>query len=236
MWQLSESVDGMAEACNAMGIPVVGGNVSLYNESGGNDIDPTPVVGLLGVVDSLSSPPPGWNWKSGDSVVLVGKREAHDGPAFPLGGSRWATRRARRGGTVPSLDVTSFNATIKFVAGEIAWICKGEQSDVTAVHDVGSGGLSAALAEIVATTGVGLSADELTSHGELFSEFPGRFVMATSDVDQFVQRANSAGVDVAILGTVGGDSLRIGSTINVSVSEIESRRSNALSNAIASVD
>jgi phosphoribosylformylglycinamidine synthase len=104
------------------------------------------------------------------------------------------------------------------------------------VHDIGSGGLSAALAEIVATTGVGLIAEELTSHGELFSEFPGRFVMATSDVDQFVQRANAAGVDVAILGTVGGDSLRIGSLINVSVSEIESRRSNALSSALASVD
>ena len=236
MWQLSESVDGMAEACNAMGIPVVGGNVSLYNESGGNDIDPTPVVGLLGVVDSLVAPPPGWNWKSGDSVVLVGKREAHDGPAFPLGGTRWATRRGRRGGVVPSLDVNAFNATIKFVAGEIAWICKGEQSDVTAVHDVGSGGLSAALAEIVATTGLGLSADELTSHGELFSEFPGRFVMATSDVSQFAQRAKDAGVDIAVLGTVGGDSLRIGSSINVSVREIESRRSNALTSALASVD
>jgi phosphoribosylformylglycinamidine synthase len=236
MWQLSESIDGMAEACSAMGIPVVGGNVSLYNESGGNDIDPTPVVGLLGVVDSLVAPPPGWDWKPGDSVVLVGKREAHDGPAFPLGGSRWATRRGRRGGTVPSLDITSFNVTIKFVAGEISSICKGSLSDVTAVHDIGSGGLSAALAEIVATTGVGLSTDELTSHGELFSEFPGRFVMATSDVVAFAQRAKDAGVEVSVLGTVGGDSLRIGSTINVSVSEIESRRSNALASALASVD
>ena len=236
MWQLSESIDGMAEACNAMGIPVVGGNVSLYNESGGNDIDPTPVVGLLGVVDSLVSPPPGWNWKQGDSVVLVGKREANDGVAFPLGGSRWATRRGRRGGTVPSLDTAMFNATIKFVAGEVSWICKGEQSDVTAVHDIGSGGLSAALAEIVATTGLGLAAAELSAHGELFSEFPGRFVMATSDVAAFSERAKSAGVPIAVLGTVGGDTLSVGSTINISVSEIESRRSNALSSALASVD
>jgi len=53
MWQLSESIDGMTEACLGLGLPVIGGNVSLYNESGGHDIDPTPVVGLLGVVESL---------------------------------------------------------------------------------------------------------------------------------------------------------------------------------------
>ena len=58
MWQLSESIDGMTEACLGLGLPVIGGNVSLYNESGGHDIDPTPVVGLLGVIDSLVAPPP----------------------------------------------------------------------------------------------------------------------------------------------------------------------------------
>jgi phosphoribosylformylglycinamidine synthase len=69
MWQLSECVDGMAQACNDLGLPVIGGNVSLYNESGGSDIDPTPVVGLLGVLDSLLAPPPGWAWRDGDTVV-----------------------------------------------------------------------------------------------------------------------------------------------------------------------
>ena len=60
MWQLSESIDGMADACRKLGLPVVGGNVSLYNESGGADIDPTPVVAVLGVIDELvRRPPPG---------------------------------------------------------------------------------------------------------------------------------------------------------------------------------
>ena len=85
MWQLSEAIDGMAEACEGLGLPVIGGNVSLYNESGGNDIDPTPVVGLLGVVDSSIAPPPGWAWREGDTVVLVGARRAAGDQPFPLG-------------------------------------------------------------------------------------------------------------------------------------------------------
>src|SRR5271155_373612 len=62
MWQLSESIDGMTEACLGLGLPVIGGNVSLYNESGGNDIDPTPVIGVLGLVDELAARPPGIGW------------------------------------------------------------------------------------------------------------------------------------------------------------------------------
>ena len=62
MWELSEAIDGMAEACPAFGIPVVGGNVSLYNETRGHDIDPTPVVGMLGMVDRLERRPPGIGW------------------------------------------------------------------------------------------------------------------------------------------------------------------------------
>ena len=68
MWQLSECIDGMAEACRALSLPVIGGNVSLYNESGGADIDPTPVLGVLGLVDAVTARPPGRAWSSGDTV------------------------------------------------------------------------------------------------------------------------------------------------------------------------
>ena len=70
MWQLSEAIDGMGEACREFGIPVVGGNVSLYNESLGVDIDPTPIVGLLGIVDELTRPPAGAALAEGDRIVL----------------------------------------------------------------------------------------------------------------------------------------------------------------------
>jgi phosphoribosylformylglycinamidine synthase len=232
MWQLSESIDGMAEACSALEIPVIGGNVSLYNESGGSDIDPTPVVGLLGVVDSLVAPPPGWAWGEGDALVLVGARTASGPQPFPLGGSKWATMRERRGGHVPSFDPGPFATTVRFVAGEVASICAGATSDVTAVHDVGGGGLAVALAEMVAVTGVGAEVGELTGHGELFSEFPGRFVITTSDAVAFAERARAAGVDWVRLGTVGGSRLRIAGAIELSVGDIAARRRDALGDAL----
>jgi len=235
MWQLSESIDGMADACNGLGLPVIGGNVSLYNESGGNDIDPTPVIGLLGVVDSLFAPPPGWAWREGDAVVLVGERAAAGPLPFPLGGTRWATRRGRRGGVLPLFDASRLVPTFTFVTSEIASICAGSTSDVTAVHDVGAGGLAGALAEMAASNGVGADIIELSGHGELFAEFPGRFVMATSDLDTFCARAKLAGVPVTPLGTAGGPTLRIGSSIDLAVEAIAARRANALEDALSSV-
>ncbi len=235
MWQLSESIDGMTEACVGLGLPVIGGNVSLYNESGGHDIDPTPVVGLLGVVDSLVAPPPGWAWQNGDDIVLVGTRHANSHVRFPLGGSKWATRRGRRGGHLAHFDAETLSAAIDFVVDEIAAICAGEPSDVTAVHDVGGGGLAVALAEMVAVTGLGADVGELESHGELFAEFPGRFVMATNDLAAFLGRAGVAGVTVTRLGTVGGEELRIGSLINLSVSQVTSRRRDALEDSLAAL-
>jgi len=71
MWQLSEAIDGMSKACIALDLPVIGGNVSLYNESGGSDIPPTPVIGALGLVELLESRPPGIGWEAGATVLVV---------------------------------------------------------------------------------------------------------------------------------------------------------------------
>jgi len=232
MWQLSESIDGMAEACEGLSLPVIGGNVSLYNESGGRDIDPTPVVGLLGVVDSLVAPPPGWDWREGDAVVLVGHREAVGETAFPLSGSRWATRRGRRGGRLAGFDAARLVSTFNFVTAEVAAVCAGADSDVTAVHDVSGGGLAAALAEMAAASSRGVHVARLEGRGELFAEFPGRFVMATSDAESFVARALDAGVPVTLLGTVGGDVVNLGGLLSVSVQEIARHRSQALEEAL----
>jgi phosphoribosylformylglycinamidine synthase II len=230
MWQLSETIDGMTEACDAFALPVIGGNVSLYNESGGHDIDPTPVVGLLGIVDSLIAPPPGWGWREGDTLVLVGEREAAGEQPLPLGGTRWATMRGRRGGNVAGFDASRITPAVDFVVREVSAICGGATSDVTAVHDVGGGGLAGALAEMVAVTGLGVEVIELAAHAELFSEFPGRFLMATSDVDAFESRAGS--LRVTRLGTIGGSRLRIGSLIDLSVDDVTTRRGGALEAAL----
>jgi len=235
MWQLSESIDGMALACIELGLPVIGGNVSLYNESGGSDIDPTPVVGLLGVIDSLLAPPPGWAWRASDTVMLVGARCCDGLQPYPLGGTKWATLRGRRGGHVPEFHAAPFVTSVGFVVDEVSRLCAGRASDVTAVHDVGGGGLATALAEMAATTGVGLDVAEPFEHAELFSEFPGRFVMATSDPEAFGARCAAAGVPLFVLGIAGGDRIKIGA-VDLDVSEIESRRRTALEAALASVD
>lgn len=232
MWQLSEAVDGMGDACRALGLAVVGGNVSLYNESGGHDIDPTPVVGLLGVLESLVAPPPGWNWHEGDSVVLVGERAAG---GQLLGGSRWAARRGRRGGTIPAFTATNFTLSTDFVRDEIAAICAGQSSDVTAVHDVGGGGLGVALAEMVATTGLGLVCDVSCERDELFCEIPGRYVMATSNLAAFAARAHGAGVPMTVLGVAGGQRFTVGDAVSCSVEEVVTRRGSALTNDLRHV-
>ena len=93
MWQFSECIDGMAEACRALGLPVIGGNVSFYNESGGADIDPTPVFGVLGLVDVLRAARPGLAWREGDTFVLLGERAAGR-RRLPAGGDALGHRTA----------------------------------------------------------------------------------------------------------------------------------------------
>jgi phosphoribosylformylglycinamidine synthase len=235
MWQLSEAIDGMADACSALALPVIGGNVSLYNESGGADIDPTPVVGLLGVLEHLVAAPPGWNWEAGDAIFLVGARRAAGERPFPLGGSRWATRRGRRGGRLSEIEVSTLRSTIDFVVEEVAGICAGTPSDVSAVHDVSGGGVAAALAEMAAVTRVGADVTELEDFAELFSEFPGRFIVATKDADAFARRATAAGVPAVTLGTGGGERLVVGTVIDLSVEEIAATRRGALEVALSAL-
>ena len=120
MWQLSESIDGMSEACLALGLPVIGGNVSLYNESFGVDIDPTPVIGVLGLIDRLAARPPGVTLVDGAALVLldasVGVSAGRRNPPS-LAGSRWAVeRRGHRNGTLPALDLAGHRRLVEFVS------------------------------------------------------------------------------------------------------------------------
>ncbi len=230
MWQLSETVDGLAEACRAFDLPVIGGNVSLYNESDGTDIDPTPVIGLLGLVETLVAPPPGWSWRADDTVLLVGVRRARDDRPFPLAGGRWATQHGRRGGRPPQFDYSAAAQAAAFVAAEVAAVCAGEPTHLSAVHDVAGGGLAVALAEITSATGTGVRVEDVTSP-ELFSEFPGRYVVASDDPDGLLARARAAGVEVTVLGVVGGERFRVG-PIDVAVELVARRRRDALVDAL----
>ncbi len=136
MWQFAEVVDGMSDACRALGIPVVGGNVSFYNESRGRDIDPTPVVGVVGLIDELTSVPPGPRIADGDALVLLGHTAAE------LGGSEWAGRHGLRGGTPPAADLDAAAALHDLVRALVV------ERAVRGVHDCAEGGLAVTLAEM----------------------------------------------------------------------------------------
>jgi phosphoribosylformylglycinamidine synthase subunit PurL len=225
MWQLSESIDGMAAACRALQLPVIGGNVSFYNESGGADILPTPVLGLLGLVDAVHAPPPGPMWREGDAVVVLGARTGADG-SFPLAGTQWAAagtgRRRRDGGALPRVDFAAHARVCALVAGLVARQVAGDRDAgglVHGVHDVSTGGLGVALAEMAAASGLG-AVSAVDDPAELFTELPSRFVVATGDAAALGARADEAGVAWTVLGRAGGDRLVLGGLADVGLSAL----------------
>ncbi len=205
MWQLSEAIDGMAEACRAFGIPVVGGNVSLYNESGGRDIDPTPVVGLVGAVDRLDRRPPGVRLVAGGTLLALGPE------ARSLSGSRWAWERGHQAGPPPELDLAVHGAVADLVRTVVA------QGLVACVHDTADG-IGVALAEMAVRSGRGFVVRATgADHAWLFAESPSRVVVCVTNGrrDDVVRAAQSAGVVAATLGRVGGDRLIIEGLVDV---------------------
>jgi phosphoribosylformylglycinamidine synthase len=204
MWQLSEAIDGMAEACVAFDLPVVGGNVSLYNESRGTNIDPTPVVGLLGVVDRLDRRPPGVHQADGDVLVLLG--DDLSGPEPGLAGSAAVWAAGHTGGQLPALDVDAHRRLADLVRGLVV------AGHLSGVHDVSTGGLGVALAELAVRSGVGTRVTVVPSSAHLFAELPGRVVVAVAagaatTVDD---AARDAGVPSVRLGTATGDRFVVG--------------------------
>jgi phosphoribosylformylglycinamidine synthase subunit PurL len=230
MWQLSEAVDGMAEACRALSVPVIGGNVSLYNESRGRDIDPTPVVGTLGLVDRLQRRPPGVGLVGGHQLLLLGAGpDAGDEAAISLAGSRWAVElRGHRGGRLPHLDVELHCRLLSLVSELVG-------SDlVSGVHDVSEGGLGVALAEMAVRSGVGFRVRGIADHASLFGEGPSRVVVCVSSTAraEVERRAEAALVGWAALGEAGGDRLMVESLVDLALSDAAAAWGDALPRAL----
>ncbi|MGH2986059.1 MAG: phosphoribosylformylglycinamidine synthase subunit PurL, partial [Solirubrobacterales bacterium] len=145
-WQLDRSTRGLADACEALGVPVVGGNVSLYNETEEGPIYPTPVVGMVGELP-VPSRAGGLALRDGDAIAVCG-------PFSPsLAGSELAKRRGELGPGLPSLPIDDVRGAIELVLDAV------RSSEATAAHDVSDGGLACALAEMAIAAGEGLEAD-----------------------------------------------------------------------------
>jgi phosphoribosylformylglycinamidine synthase len=212
MWELSEAIDGMAEACLAFDVPVVGGNVSLYNETRGHDIDPTPVVGMLGVVDRLDRRPPGLGLVEGGELLLFG----HD-PARRegLAGSRWAWERGARGGRLTPVDPVRHHLLAGVVRQAVL------DGTLAGLHDVAEGGLGLALAELAVSAGMGVLVSGVVDAAALFSESPSRVVVCVepSEVGAVTERCDAAGVPWTHLGTAGGDRLAVDGLVDVPLAD-----------------
>ena len=164
MWQLSEAIDGMAEACTALEIPVVGGNVSLYNESRGTDIDPTPVSRHPGPGRPARPGTPGAGLRKEGTVMFLGPSARVPYP-WPARGRRLACRPSQNaGGALPPLDLGLHARLLKLVALLV------NERLVDGVHDVSDGGLAVALAEMAVKSGTGCRVNGISGIKELFGE------------------------------------------------------------------
>jgi phosphoribosylformylglycinamidine synthase len=212
----------MAEACEAFGIPVIGGNVSLYNESRGSDIDPTPVIGLLGMIDDLARRPPGVSLVDGGRLVMLGE------PSASLAGSRWAFDHGHRGGMLADLDVHAHARLAALVRSLVAGdVLRG-------AHDVGNGGLGLALAEMAVPSGIGVNVARVADHAELFSEAPSRVVVCVDPEDLTVveNAAAAAGVTATRLGVAMGDRISVKGLLDVALADATSSWRDRLPDAL----
>ncbi|MCB0994058.1 MAG: phosphoribosylformylglycinamidine synthase subunit PurL [Acidimicrobiales bacterium] len=209
MWELSEAIDGMADACRTFELPVVGGNVSLYNETRGADIAPTPVVGVLGIIDELSAVPPGLAWRSGDTAWLIGPSSED------LGASAWAQAHGG-GGALPPLDPDA-HSRVAAALRELA-----ASGLAAAAHDVASGGVAVALAEMAIAGRAGLVSPVPASLGALFSEASSRAVVTTAPEQraEVLDLLERHGVPAVDLGTVEGDRLVLGELVDLTLDEL----------------
>ncbi len=203
-WQMERAVDGMAEACRVLDTPVIGGNVSLYNENTTGSIYPTPVVGMVGLVADTDHITTQGFKQEGDSILLLGVTKAE------LGGSefQYAVHGVTEG-RPPALDL----ATEKKLLNVVLTSIRGGL--VRSAHDLSEGGLAVALAESCISGGIGanveLSANGLRSDVALFSESQSRIVLtaAPERAEELKAAIAASGVPVEIIGTVGGDRLRV---------------------------
>ena len=209
MGQFAASIRGMRAACLALDFPVVSGNVSLYNETEGSGILPTPAIGGLGVLEDAAQAV-GLAAEAGLELVVIGASQGW------LGQSLWLREVAgREAGPPPPVDLGAERAHGDFVRGLIL------AGGVRACHDVSDGGLLVALCEMALAGGTGLRLEDVSgdvpAHGFWFGEDQGRYVLAVAEAAVVLAAARAAGVAALRLGRTGGEDLTLpgGGTISM---------------------
>jgi phosphoribosylformylglycinamidine synthase II len=228
MGQFVGCLEGMGEACRALDYPIVSGNVSLYNETNGKGILPTPAIGGVGVMKNIDRMATIAFEGAGQTVVLIG--ETRD----ELGASLYQREILKEdAGLPPVVDLAVERRNGDFVRALI------ENGQVTTCHDLSDGGLIAALADMAMAGGVGVDVtvdDTLPLHAQLFSESQARYLVATDadTAEQIRKEAKDAGIPAAVLGETGGDSINVnGGAVKLDLKALKAAHEGWLPNYMA---
>jgi phosphoribosylformylglycinamidine synthase len=211
MEQFAQAILGIGDACRALDFPIVSGNVSLYNETNGIGILPTPAIGGVGLMADWAKMMT-LNFKNeGDVILLVGKKGSHLGQSAFL---RDVLNRIE--GDAPAVDLDEEAKNGAFVRDLI------DQELLTASHDLSDGGLAVGLTEMAIKGGLGADVDVANDLGELFGEDQARYCITanSANIDSILALAAEKNVTITQLGTVGGSVLKIGDAISLNVDEI----------------
>lgn len=221
-WQLRESVRGLGDAARALGVPVVSGNVSLYNETHQDPIRPTPMIGCVGVVPDVSATA-GVRWEDGDVILLV------NGSSPTLGGTDYLDITHGLVAGAPTEPDLRAELRVQRLVRQVV-----EQRLCSGAHDVSDGGLAVALAELAVGSGIGAEVMLPSLDGRVdvtwFGEGHGRVLLAIdpSHVAEVLELASRSEVPVIELGRAGGDRLSLGDAIGIPVEHLEAASGRAL--------
>ncbi|MFL6090216.1 MAG: phosphoribosylformylglycinamidine synthase subunit PurL [Aeromicrobium sp.] len=216
MWQFAEATSGLKDGCAELGIPVTGGNVSFYNQTGEVAILPTPVVGVLGVIDDVRQRIAKGFRTAGEHVLLLGETDEE------LSGSTWAdVIHDHLGGKPPVVDFAAEQA----LAGLLQDAAR--QGLLSSAHDLSDGGLAVALVESALSHDIGAAVDlgDEDAFVQLFSESTARALVTVSEANHeaFVELAEAAGVPLASIGLTGGSAVEVSGDLAFSVTIAELR-------------
>ncbi len=229
-YQLEQAVLGIADACRALGTPVVSGNASLYNETPDGQILPTPGIGMLGVIDDIQQVI-GAKPKAGDLLFVVGATLEQD--VSSLAGSQYLTSKLGRLAGRPVLDLEHEVAVQRFV------LDMHKRGLLSAAHDCSDGGLAIAVSEMCLASHIGIEAGDIDlgtrMDAALFGESQSRFVLAVhseSEALQLEAQADTVDIPITLVGTMTGSRIRLGD-IDVHLDEAELVYSSGLEKALA---
>ncbi|HUC63347.1 MAG TPA: phosphoribosylformylglycinamidine synthase subunit PurL [Alphaproteobacteria bacterium] len=214
MGQFAGAIEGMAEACLALDFPVVSGNVSLYNETNGQAILPTPTIGGLGLIEDYARAVRIGFARPGDAVILIGRTAGWLGASIYL-----REILGREEGAPPPVDLAAERRNGDFVRGAIL------DGIVSACHDLSDGGLYVALAEMALAGKMGAAVAPPAGipplHAWLFGEDQGRYLATTSEPERLLSAARAASVEATLLGRTGGKDLTLKGAGSISLGELE---------------